>query len=150
MNSKQYDAILYVEPILNEALWNTPSDPRVHARKTPSATKGFEVGFNWDDPRMYASNTFGSVLQNSLSGMGRGYSAKVCDFGKWVTAEVTYHNHVTGRSASKTFLIVFKHKGDGIILSTSNKYRSISGVDQAASYIKSASSALESACQNKL
>jgi hypothetical protein len=37
-----------------------------------------------------------------------------------------------------------------MVLSTANKYRTISGYSQAVSYIKSVSSALETACQQKL
>jgi hypothetical protein len=96
------------------------------------------------------------MMLNDLNNWKQGYSANVTDFGKWVVVEVTHHNHVTGRSASKTFLVVFDggpkgtDKGGGMVLSTANKWRTISGYAQASSYIKSASGALESATSQKL
>ena len=83
--------------------------------------------------------------------MGPGYSAEVSDFKKWVVVRATYHNFETSRSATKTFLIVFQaDNGDGIVLSTHNRYRTISGVDQASSYIRSACSTLKNSTQSKL
>ena len=61
-----------------------------------------------------------------------------------VVVDVTYHHHISGRSASKTFLVVFdggpkgNDPGGGMVLSTANKWRTISGYSQAVSYIKSA------------
>jgi hypothetical protein len=81
--------------------------------------------------------------------MGNDFSSRVTDFGKWVTVDISHHNHITGRTSSKTFLIVFQQKGDGIVLSTHNRYRTISGVDQAASYIKSVASSLQNNTQSK-
>lgn len=143
---KQYDAILCIDPLINEA------DERIVARKAPSGQFRNTTGrpYDTDDPKLYDYFSFGNTLKNNLNSIGNGFSAKVTDFKKWVIAEVTYHNHVTGISASKTFLIVFKEKGNGVVLSTHNKYRTISGVDQAASYIKSACGSLQSYTQNRL
>lgn len=144
---KKYDAILCIEPQINEGAY----DDRVFgAGGTTQPTRGFKVGIDWDDPKMFASNNFGNMMRSYLDNMGRGYSARVTDFGKWVTVDVTYHNYITGRSASKTFLVVFKPKGNGIVLSTHNRYRTISGIDQAVSYIRSASNSLESSTQSKI
>ena len=139
-----YDAILYLEePILE--------DDRSYATKIPSGvTKFFKVAGSYDDPKLYANVAFGRTLASLLGNMTGGFSAKVTDFSKWVVVEITHHNQITGRSASKTFLIVFQQKGDGMVLSTHNRYRTISGVDQAASYIKSASSSLQNATQSKI
>ena len=95
-------------------------------------------------------------MLNDLNSWRAGYSAKVSDFGKWVVVEITYHHHVTGRSASKTFLVVFDggpkgtDKGGGMIMSTANKWRTISGYSQAVSYIKSAVTSLEGATTQKI
>ena len=142
---KRYDAILCIDE--NQMIFE---DDRMYATKIPSQTKGFGRYYNADDPKMYAYYTFGNILRQSLSNMSPGYSCKVTDFKKWVVVDVTYHNHITGKSSSKTFLIVFKHKGDGIVLSTHNKYRSISGVDQAISYIKSVCGSLQNDAQNRI
>lgn len=141
---KKYDAILCVENPINE------TDNRLHARRTPGDNKGFTQYLNADDPKLYQAYSFGSALRQTLSNIGYGFSCKVTDFKKWVVAEITHHNTITGRTSSKTFLIVFKDKGDGIVLSTHNKYRTISGVDQAASYIRSACSSLQNDTQNRI
>ena len=142
----KYDAILYVnQDAINE------DDNRMHARKSPSGSDKFiKNSGSWDDPKMYANFSFGQTLKTLLNNMSNGLTAKVVDFGKWVTVEITHHNHITGRSSSKTFLIVFQYKGDGIVLSTHNRYRSISGVDQAASYIKNAAGSLMNDTQSKI
>ena len=152
-NMSKYDAILVCnyEDMINE--W----DDRAN---TSTAVDGTDyrrqTSWDWDDPKLYAQNAFGRLLQMDLNNWRTGYSARVTDFGKWVTVDVTHHNFLTGRSASKTFLVVFNggpkgnDKAGGIVLSTNNKWRSISGVSQASSYIKSACSALENNTSVKL
>lgn len=149
----KYDAVLICNlNDINEA----QGDERSWSGAGPGKDTG-KVPYLWyDDPRLYASNAFGRMMQASLNSWKQGYSAKVSDFGKWVVVEVTYHHYVTGRSASKSFLVVFDggpkgtDKGGGMVLSTANKWRTISGYDQAVSYIKSASTALEGATSQKL
>ena len=153
INLSKYDAVLICNlDEINEGY----GDERTMTGAGPGRDYG-KVQYTWyDDPRLYASNAFGRMMQAELNSWSRGYSSKVTDFGKWVIVEVTYHHYVTGRSASKTFLVVFDggpkgtDKAGGMILSTANKYRTISGYSQAVSYIKSVSSALETACQQKL
>ena len=140
----KYDAILYIDPLVNE-------DDRYNARKSPSsADKGPGIYVDVDDPRMHANNNFGRALQSAVNGFGSNYFAEVTDFGKWVVATVGYHDYIAGHTSKKTFLIVFKDKGDGLVMSSSTKWRSISGVDQAISYIRSVSGSLQSEAQRKL
>ena len=149
----KYDAILVVE---NNDINEVFGDERTYTASGPGRDYG-KVPYLWyDDPKLYANNSFGQMMLNDLNAWKKGYSAKVTDFGKWVVVDVTYHHHVTGRSASKTFLVVFNggptgtDKGGGIILSTANKWRTISGYGQASTYIKSACSSLESGTSQKL
>lgn len=156
MNSK-YDAVLIcsIDDIVND-INESYGDERYYTGAGPGKDAGKTPYLWYDDPRLYASNAFGQLMLNDLNNWRKGYSAKVSDFGKWVVVEVTHHNAVTGRSASKTFLVVFDggpkgtDKGGGMVLSTANKWRTISGYSQASSYIKSASGALESATSAKL
>lgn len=143
---KKYDAILCVdvEDMICEA------DDRLIAINKPQPTQGFSKYYNADDPKLYSYFTFGNALKQSLNNMGSGYMAKVTDFKKWVVVDVSYHNNITGKTSSKTFLVVFKEKGDGMVLTTHNRYRSISGVDQALSYIKSACGSLRNDTQNRI
>lgn len=160
LDNSKYDAVLIcnIDDIINEDAGSF-GDPRSYtgAPISPTGKAGAKSGYFWyDDPKLYASNAFGRMMLNDLNNWKQGYSAKVTDFGKWVVVEVTYHHHVTGRSASKTFLVVFDggpkgtDKGGGMVLSTANKWRTISGYGQACSYIKSACSALESSTSQKL
>lgn len=138
------DTVLYVEPLINE-------DDRYYTTKVPDASfKGKTQYVNWDDPKLWSPTAFGRIMQSELNSIGGGFSAEVTDFGKWVVCKINHHNFVTGRTSSKTFLIVFKQKGDGIVLSTANKWRSISGYGQAVSYIKSAAQSLRNSNDNKL
>ena len=85
-----------------------------------------------------------------INGFGSEFFGEVTDFGKWVVVTVGCHNHASGRTSTKTFLVVFEHKGNGIVVSSSTKWRSISGLDQAASYIRSACSSLQTDASRKL
>lgn len=142
MNYNQYDTILiYNPPIISE-------DDRLFGEKPGDyAWKG--AGYETPDLKLYDAFSFGKVVRNSLNNMGDGYYNKVTDFGKYVSVTIGYHNILTGRSSEKTFLIDFTLKGDGVILSTSNRYRTINGVQQAISYIKSAASTLQNNTNNR-
>lgn len=142
----KYDAILYFNPnLINE----DDLDPRMYTKKAPSgASKGYKSHANWFDPKYNSQFSFANSIRSQLENMGSGYSCKVTEFGQAVVVETSYHNTLTGRSASKTFLIIFDKKGDGHVLSTHNRYRSISGVSQAVSYIRSSSTSLLSSTQS--
>ena len=47
-------------------------------------------------------------------------------------------------------MVVFKQKNNGIVMSTANKWRSISGYSQAIQYIKAAAQALKNSNDNKI
>lgn len=139
-----YDAILYIEPSINE-------DDRFPTKSTIDASPHGNTQYvNWDDPKLWANNAFGRLLRNELNNMGNGFSAEVTDFAKWVVVKVNHHNYITGRTSSKTFLVVFSHKEAGLVLSTANKWRSISGYSQAVSYIKAASQVLRNSSSQKI
>lgn len=145
----KYDTVLFVKPNINEAY--EPTDRRSAGRKTISATKGRDnINISYIDPKYYSANAFGQRLRSTLHNMSTGFSSKVTDFGQWVVAEVSYHDTMTGRSASKTFLVVFTDGPDGMVMSTHNRYRSISGIEQAASYITSACSSLRNSTSSQI
>jgi hypothetical protein len=147
INLNDIDVVLYFDNI-NEAM-----DDRNYATKSYGGVavpiKGQYV--DYIDPKLYANWSFGKQLRSELNNMGNGFSCEVCDFGKEVVARVTYNDTVTGRSSTKTFLITFTgNKGDAYVKSHSNKWRSISGISQAAQYIRSISSGLLSSAQQKM
>lgn len=132
---------------LEKLLGPGPGDTRSLSVATgPHQDRGaYSTYFNYQDPKLYANWAFGKEIQNNLTNIGYGYSAEVADFGRFVSIKITYSNPPTGKSASKTFLVVFDPDGKkGNIFQNSNRYRTFSGVSQAASYIKSCASALQS------
>lgn len=149
INLDDYDAVLVYQPSVNESglddlLGAGTPDKRAVSTSPWRVDKGAYSNYLfYNDPKLYTSWAFGKQLQNALVNIGSGYSAEVSDYGKYVSARVTYSNPPTGRSASKTFLIVFNPDGkEGHVFSSSNRYRTFSGITQAASYIKSAASSL--------
>lgn len=143
MKAKKYDAILLVENNINEDRRTNPSRTTVGYDSGP----GIYVGA--PDPRMYSAYNFGRTLQNMLNNIGNGYYAEVSDFGKYVSVTIGYHNPTNGKSATKCFLIDFDGKGgNGRVFASSTRWRTISGADQAASYIRSSCSSLQSNTSN--
>ena len=144
IDMETYDAILYIEPMVNE-------DDRYPTTTTIDAGPHGNTQYtNWDDPKLWSSNAFGRILNNELNNMSTGFSAEVTEFAKWIVVRVSHSNYLTGRTSSKTFLIVFSNKDSGIVLSTANKWRTISGYSQAVSYIKSASQILKNSTSQKI
>ena len=140
--------VLYIEP--NSVLEDL-NKRQFGSRGIDTTTHGIYKNVNYDDPALWSPMAFGRSLQQGLqSGLGAGFSIEVTDFGKYVSVRTSYHNHVTGRSASKIFLVVFEKDGDGIVMSTANRWRSISGTGQALSYIRSASMSLKDSTNNKI
>ncbi len=143
-------AIIQIDSSINEAdlsgvMGLGPGDIRATSVVGgPYYDKGaYSDYLNYQDPKIYASWTFGKQLQSSLSNSGYGYGCEVSDFGRYLSVKVTYSNPPTGRTASKSFLVVFDPDGKkGNIFQTSNRYRTFSGLSQAASYIKSCMSSL--------
>lgn len=151
INIEEFDGVLVLDKdTVNEGDLNNftglgPGDIRATSATTgPHYDRGaYSDYLNYQDPKLYASWSFGKQLQNSLSNPGNGYGCEVSDFGRYVTVKVTYSNPPTGRTASKSFLIVFDPDGKkGNIFQTSNRYRTFSGLSQATSYIKSCMSSL--------
>lgn len=140
----KYDAVLCVVPDTNNdySFVVEVDDRAFGANKT---TVGAEIGppAYRIDPKYWGSNSFGATVQQALNNMGREWSCKVSDFKKYVVVEVTYHNMITCKSASKTYLIVFDEGQNGIVMSHMSKWRTISGCSQAISYIQSASQSLK-------
>ena len=101
---------------------------------------GMIDAYDW---RLYNGAGFGRRLQSMLGG-GNGYSYEVTDMGKYVSVRGTYHNLAKGTSRSKVFIVAFDNPkvGDGKVFATSTKWRTISNVEQAASYIKTTIQAL--------
>lgn len=145
MDYNKFDYILVLDN-LDNSINEATTDPRNYSRKLPSIDinpQGMYVGIR--DPKLMASWAFGKVLQRDLNSMGSGYSCQVHDCGGEVAVTITHCCTDTGKSASRSFIIVFDSKsGDGVIKSSSTRWRSISGIGQAESYIKSVASSLQS------
>lgn len=148
VDESKYDAILVVQQRVDER--NTDKRMSSTGGSPSGGGWGSQTGFlDYYGPEVYGSMSFGHQVARSL-GSNNGYGVEVSDFGAWCVVRVTYNSVPTGRSASKTFLIVFQDKSKGIVLSTSNKWRTIDGWSQAVSYISSSMSAVRSNCDSVL
>ena len=138
--------VLYIQPEnLNEG-----ADRRsVNTKMVNGLDRGPNGIVNYDDPKLYTATNFGRQLQTMLSNSNN-FWAEVSDFGRYVVVTAGYHNTISGRSATKHFVIAFDPDGVGTVFTSATKWRSISGVSQAASYIKSACNPLESSASNKI
>ena len=129
------DTVLILQHPINEA------DARNFGKKGNHGVQDMGPGgiINAYDWRVWSGSGFGRRLQNSLNA-GNGYAFEVSDMGQYVSVRASYHCHGTGKTISKTFIIAFDDPkwGDGKIFATSTKWRTISNVDQAASYINQA------------
>ena len=151
INLESFDSVLVFEPMVNEEdirdlIGHGQADVRATSTSLPKFDKGLYSRYlTYNDPKLYTDWAFGKQIQTSIGNIGPGYGCEVADYGKYVSVKVTYSNAPTGKTASKTFLIVFDPDGSkGNIFQTSNRYRTFSGVSQATSYIKSCASSLKS------
>lgn len=146
IDESKYDAILCVTEPVNEKF----ADRRMGDTITKGPINpgwGSQTGYlDYLTPDVTSAFSFGRNVKRAVE--SNDLTVEVADFGPWISVRCTATNPATGRSASKTFLIVFQHKSKGIVMSTSNKWRTIDGYGQAASYIKSACSPLFGACDS--
>ena len=108
MNLEQFDAILYFDGSEID-VFEGGVDPRNYNSKLPSGSDKPINGMymNYIDPKLYASWSFGNQLKRDVQSLGSNYSCEVADFGQEIVVRVTHSDTVTGRSASKTFLVIF-------------------------------------------
>lgn len=137
----QFDVILQLDNTINEAI----ADKRI--KFGGEVTQPF-IGHSdlkyWYGIDPNSQLSYGSYVRSSLNTMGSEYSVKVTDMGSDIIVEVSCHNQQVGKSAQKTFLIKLNDKnGKGWVKAAANRYRTINGVDQAISYIRSASTSLK-------
>lgn len=139
---EKIDTILFVTD--NNHVNEVNVDSRMHSGGLHAPAWGSKTGYlDSYGPDIYSQMAFGNVMQRAINDPSNGITCEVSDFGPWVSVRVTAHNTVSGRSATKVFMVVFQAKTKGIVMSTSNKWRTIDGYQQAISYIRSASSALK-------
>lgn len=107
---------------------------------------GFYGAYDW---KVWNGTGYGQLLQRSVK-PGPGYSLDVHDCGQYISATAHYQNPATGKKISQAFLIVLNSpdKGDGTVFLASTKWRTVSSVNQAASYISSTIQALASRAKN--
>lgn len=85
-------------------------------------------------------NYFRSGLQ-----LGQGYGVQVADFGEAVTITITYSNPRTCRTASQSYVVVYRGKNSKYVYTTyanSGRYRHSNDYTQAISFIRSKASTL--------
>lgn len=142
---KKYDAILVFDEPINEA-------SRIKPGMADGSMHGPGGVVDIDDPKLRANDSLGRYIQQSLTSMGYGFWGEVSDFGKWVVVTVGHHNYITGKTATKTFLIVFNHdkRYTSVVMTSSTKWRTITSYDQAVSYIKSCANLLSNETNRRM
>ena len=152
MNLEHFDTILYFNNSEEDVFESGMDTRNISTKGLSNVNKPINGPYlDYIDPKLYASYSFGKQVKRDIQSLGNDYRCDVTDFGREIVVQVTHSDTVTGRSASKTFLIIFNgSKGDAYVKSHSNKYRSISGISQAVMYIKSVCSNLSSITQQKM
>lgn len=142
---EKYDAILIFNNQLNEA-------SRIKPGVNNASHRGPNNYVDVDDPAHYTSNAIGRIISQSIDNMGYGYFGEVTDFGKWVVVTVGYHSYITGRSCTKTFLVVFNNDKNysSVVMSSSTKWRTITNHSEAVTYIRAAANQLASEANKRL
>lgn len=129
------------EQSLNEALKVTGSrDSRV---RVGALTLGSENIGAIRNQGAGSVGSFGQTLRSMLS-LGAGYSVEVSDFGEVVTVKMTYTNTRTCKSSSINCVILFYDNGQCRAKIHSARWRTCNDIGQAASYLRSKASKLQS------
>lgn len=133
-----FDAVIEVKNSLTEA---TLEDPTVNGFDPRVVQVG---GNNWKDVFLryivnngnpYTAGTAGDKIGTAL-GYGGGYSYDVVDYGSDCVVVARYTNRATGKTAQAMYLVKFTPQGS-IVKSGAMRYRIVSDLNQAATYIKS-------------
>lgn len=86
----------------------------------------------------------GPIIRTQLSSLGKGYNIECIDFGSDIVIKITYTNIQTGRTSGQSFLLKLSStKGEGIIKSSEIRYRTVSNLVNAVSYIKTKAGSLK-------
>ena len=85
----------------------------------------------------YDNFSLGNYVRSGLS-LGNKYGVGVYDFGNAIMVEITYYDIGTCKTSGAKFLIQIGNKnGKGVVRSSSSKFRTISNIGEAISYIRS-------------
>ncbi len=129
---------LIYDPPINEGT----DDPRMSVGPD-SWRMGSDMGTDAFDWRTWQDTSFGRTLTNRLHSAG--INVSVFDAGKTLSVTAGLEDSATGKTVTKTFIVVFaqpKKKGDaipgyGMIWKSSTKFRTFSSIDQVANYVSS-------------
>lgn len=142
----EFDTVLVLEqPILEK------KDSRLKSLRIGTATITDTPDYRGQAWFMnpYDNFSLGSYVRSGLESLGRGYSTQVFDFGTDIVVYVEYFDIGTCKTAGAHFLIKILNKdGTGVVKSSSNRYRTISSIGEAVSYISSRGRGLSSYTNN--
>lgn len=139
-----FDTILELDCPINEI--NEKRDERLDTLKIGTKTITGASDYTQQAWFMnpYDNFSLGSYVRGGLS-LGRGFSTRVFDMGTDIVVHIEYYDIGTCKTASAYFLIkLLNKKGEGCVKASSNRYRTISTIGEAISYISSRAKALPS------
>lgn len=141
-----FDTILEIQQPINEKRDERLDTLRI-GTKTISGAADYQKQAWFMNP--YDNFSLGSYIRSGLENLGRGFSTQVFDFGSDIAVHIEYYDIGTCKTAGANFLIkILNKKGEGCVKSSSNRYRTISTIGEAISYISSRGKALASYTSN--
>lgn len=127
---------LYLSQPINES-----SDPRTLAKGNTAGTLNQGPGgwYGAYDYRVWDGASYGRRLQSEANPGGKGYSIDVHDCGAQLSVTASYQSPISGKKISQSFIVILQDPktSAGTIFMTSTKWRTVSTISQAASYINS-------------
>lgn len=128
-------------------------DPRsgVYKNNMGGANQGPGGWYGAYDWKVWDGTGYGQRLQREANPGGKGYSVDVHDCGRQISCTAHYQSPATGKKVSQSFIVILNtpDKGDGTVFMTSTKWRTVSSISQAATYISSTIRSLASLADQK-
>lgn len=147
MNTSETPIVLYIEKPILEA----DSRTGMHTNTMGTANRGPHGFYGAYDWKVWDGTGYGQRLQREANPGGKGFSIDVHDCGQQISCTAHYQSPGSGKKVSQSFIIVLNRpdRGDGTVFMTSTKWRTVSSISQAASYINSTIRSLASIADQK-
>lgn len=130
---------IYIVLNKNSFCENIVEDHRVQAT---TGTQGYANqgknnqygGYDWT---VWDGGSYGKMLRAAAHPGDRGFFIEVHDCGRFLSVKASYQSPATGKSVSQNFIVVLKDdNAEANVYMTSTKWRTVSSISQAASYIQ--------------
>lgn len=126
--------VIYCNTPINEV----DSRAKAHGNIAGTSNQGPGGFYGTPDWRVWDGASYGKQVQREAN-PGQGYTIDVHDCGQHLSVTASYQNPANGKKVSQSFIIVLQgtNNSAGTVFMTSTKWRTVSSISQAASYISS-------------